>query len=106
MATDEDRRNLCERLAKGPAVLFIGQGYLGLENDGKDIFLDTLSAKFDLANVSSYHDLIGKWPFKDRERFFSALHNITQRIAVPDWLETVAKVAWNAVITSASASGE
>ena len=101
MATEDDRRHLCERLAKGPAVLFIGQGYLGLESGGKDAFLDTIASKFDLANVHAYHDLIGRWPFHDRERLFSVLHNINQRIAVPDWLERVAKVPWNAVVTSA-----
>jgi hypothetical protein len=101
VVTEDDRRDLSERLARGPAVLFIGQAYLGLENGGKDIFLNTIATKFDLAGVSSYQDLIGRWPFHDRERLFSVLHNINQRIAVPDWLETVAKVPWNAVITSA-----
>ena len=101
MANDDDRRDLCERLAKGPAVLFLGQGYLGLQNGGNDPYLHAIGEKFALAPVSSYQDLPGRWPSKDRERLFSTLQNISQRIAVPDWLDAAAKVSWNAVITSA-----
>ena len=101
MANEDDRRDLCERLVKGPAVLFLGQGYLGLRSGGNDPYLNAIAEKFSLAPISSYHDLLGNWPSHDRERLFSALHNISQRIAVPDWLETAAKLHWNAVVTSA-----
>ena len=102
MATEDDRRNLCERLARGHAVLFIGQGYLGLQETAQDDFLTPLRLSSAYLPVASYHDLIGRWPFSDREpRLFSVLQNMSRRIAVPDWLETVAKLPWNTVVNSA-----
>ena len=96
---DQSLQDLAKTINAGPAVLLIGQTILNL-GGGADRFLDTAGSKTGLGAVKDYNDLIARLQVQDREATLALLHNISSRIAPPSWLERVASVPWNAVLTS------
>lgn len=97
-----DRHELEElfrSLSDGPAILFLGQATLR-EYAGEDLFLATCNTRFNLENGASLGDLLDRWKNENPAQLGSLLHNISMRIAVPETLESVGRIPWNAVVTS------
>jgi hypothetical protein len=90
---------LCSAISEGPAILFLGQEVLHTYA-GEDLFLSTCAARFGLPGVGTYKALLTSWQKEDPPQLGAILHNISMRLAVPEALETVAQLPWNAVITS------
>lgn len=88
---------LFAELFKGPAVLLLGQDILR-QYAGEDYFLTTCQARFDLESADSYDDLISHCG--DDDSIIGIWHDISNRIAVPELVESLASLPWNCVLTS------
>lgn len=92
-------KDLCQAIVEGPAVLFLGQSILQ-EYAGKDLFLSTSATRFGLGGEPNLGDLLHRWRDEDSAQLSNLLHNISIRIAVPESLQVIGKLPWNAVLTS------
>src|SRR5439155_21956541 len=91
---------LSEALAKGPAVLCLGQEALRF-NTGFDPLLPMLSIELGLqGTVASYPELLDA-PAGSPEPNFQRLVAECAKIGPPEWLTHVADFSWSAVYSSA-----
>lgn len=93
----------CRRLDEGPALLFLGQGTLGIES-GKDSFLAEVLRKYHRTGISSvptYDDLLANSSDSSPEQALAWMHQLCNRVAVPPWLGVVANYPWSGIFTSA-----
>jgi len=90
------------RLAKGPAVLFLGQHYLATDT-GSDPLLAEFLKKYKptTTNNNSYTQLLDGFDATQGEATLSWIDERCKRIAPPEWLKIVSDYPWNAVFTSA-----
>jgi len=91
-----------DRLKKGPAILFLGQGYLGLDT-GVDPFLSEVLRKYGKPGeeAQDYRQLLETEANKSSEHALAWMHELCKRLSAPDWLATVASYPWSCVYTSA-----
>lgn len=99
---DNPNPELFERLAQGPAVLFLGQKYLSLET-GKDPFIEDTSRKFgpNTNQPSNYSHLLEGDASISIESSLAWMYHRCDRISIPEWLKVVAGFAWSSIYTSA-----
>ena len=91
-----------ERLNRGPAVLFLGQGYLSLET-GADSYLHEILRKFGPAGLEeeSYFSLLDGTMANSPDVSLAWMDERCRRLSTPDWLNSVSRYAWSAVYSSA-----
>jgi hypothetical protein len=94
--------DLYRRLSQGPVVLFLGQQYLRLET-GSDPFLSAALAKFleCLDGGGRYDDLLSDTAYESVQAALAWMHQRSERLPAPDWLQVVAEFPWSALYTSA-----
>lgn len=90
------------RLNRGPAVLFLGQGYLKIET-GTDPLLAEIEREFGSSagqsgTYSVLHDIGAS---QGSPSFLAWVAERCRRLSPPQWLRSVAEFPWNAVYTSA-----
>lgn len=92
---------LINKLQEGPAILFLGQDYLSVTS-GKNILLDSISKKFKAdVDENRNYDLLFKLPGVEHESLFSWLEQLCKDLNGPLWLDTIVRIPWSAVFTSA-----
>jgi hypothetical protein len=91
-----------EQLREGPAVLYLGQGYLALET-GVDPLLEATRRKYELPAGArlGYAGLLTSAFGDEAPSSYSWLNERSREIPPPAWLRTVASYAWSAMVTSA-----
>jgi hypothetical protein len=98
---DTNLQSFCEQLKKGPAFLFLGQRYLGLQS-GTDPFLAEVLRKYtDTSTQTSYFDIFNSRAGQSPEAAIAWMEERCRRLSAPAWLRLVASFAWNGVYTSA-----
>ena len=97
-----DRGEFIQRLSLGPAVLFLGQGYLSLET-GDDSYLREILRKFGPANSDqrSYSSILDGAAGNSPDSSLAWMDERCRRLSTPDWLKSVSRYAWSAVYSSA-----
>ena len=97
-----DVRVLCERLKRGPAILFLGQDYLRLDT-GLDPFLSEVLRKYGKPGekAKNYRELLETEAKKSPEHAIAWMHELSKRLPAPDWLARIASYPWSCVYTSA-----
>jgi hypothetical protein len=97
-----EQRELYTALKQGPAFLFLGQDYLRLES-GTDSFLSEIVRKYGKGNASpvDYNQIFESTAQKSIDSSLAWMHQLCERLSVPEWLATVADFPWNGVYTSA-----
>lgn len=92
---------LYAQLNQGPAVLFLGQGYLKLDT-GQDVFLRDIVEKFGPAGAepTNYDVLLESTVSHNQEASLAWLQRRNSLMSVPPWLEMVAGFAWSSLYTS------
>ncbi|HUV02372.1 MAG TPA: hypothetical protein VMW67_02825, partial [Desulfobacteria bacterium] len=95
-------KEFCESLKRGPAVLFLGQGYLQLDS-GKDPFLSEILRKYGKPSADhSQYSLIFEGDAQNSiESALAWMQERCNRLSIPQWLKTVASFNWNGIYTSA-----
>jgi hypothetical protein len=100
-AISTELKGFCRAITNGPSFLFLGQSYLSLET-GKDAFLTETLQKYRSKdeNGRNYNLIFETEIGQSVEDSLAWLHELSNRITAPSWLETVAKFAWSGVYTS------
>jgi hypothetical protein len=98
--TTTEKETFFQALRAGPAVLFLGQDVLARASTA-DHFLTAAATKLQSPGIQTYADLLNAAAGHKREDLCGSWHRLSCCIAVPDWLDVVAGVAWNTVLTSA-----
>ena len=93
------------RLKQGPAFLFLGQSYLGLET-GIDPFLSEILRKYGGhgEEKGSYHDILDGEAARSVDAALAWMDERCRHLSAPEWLKIVASYAWSGVYTSATDS--
>src|SRR4051812_23479280 len=91
-----------EQIRSRPAFLFIGQSYLAL-NSGTDLFLKYSTEKFRESNDNhhAYDDLLASQAGLDPEAATAWMDELSKRIGIPAWIQTIAPYHWSGIYTSA-----
>src|SRR4051794_32079439 len=97
---DSSITELLTRLGRGPAVLLLGQRYLGLES-GEDPLLAQVAAKHDRLALNRYSDLLQLGLAENHEASLAWLDERCRRIPAPAPVEEISEFPWSAVVTSA-----
>lgn len=89
-------------LKRGPALLMLGQDYLRLET-GKDPFLSEVARKYGPSGGKNldYKLILEEAPGKALEPALAWMHQLCERLPIPQWLSDVAKYAWSGIYSSA-----
>ena len=90
-----------QKLNNGPAILFLGQSYLGFET-GKDPLIAEILGRFSGLETTRTLDML--WEATkddDGEAVLAWISERCRRLAPPEWLTRVADFAWNGVLSSA-----
>ncbi len=88
-------------IKRGPSVLFLGQKYLSLRS-GKDAFLEAIERKYGSADEAAVdYSRLFDLSLENVQDAESWMHRLSDRLSVPDWLETLSLHGWNAVYSSA-----
>ena len=91
-----------DKLKRGPAVLFLGQGSLSLDSEN-DVFLNAIVTKFFGAQNNSaitYDEILESKQIGDFESRLAWMQTRGSRITVPDSLRIIGRYPWNAVFSS------
>ena len=96
-------QQLAERIHTGPCILFLGQTYSSVDM-GTDAFLSEILRKYvnsENQNYTSYDSILQEISDAEKENRLAWIHNLCNRLSVPNNIKTISKFAWNSVITSA-----
>lgn len=90
------------QLNDGPKYLLLGQNYLRLET-GVDSFLSVVLGKYGKRNDERphYSQMFQGNAHNDIEEAVFWMENRSDHLPPPDWLQTVTRLNWNGVYTSA-----
>ena len=95
-------QKIITRISEGPAVLLLGQSYLG---KGKEhAFLHQINEKYQIKpeQTISYNDLLArKRTGEEAEHIFKWMHKLSDNMSIPLEYEMVASFPWSHVYTSA-----
>ena len=90
-----------EQLNRGPAALFLGQGYLSMET-GSDPLLVEIQGRFGGADtIPSYDLLLAGAAGHSGDAALTWIYERCRRLSPPEWLQLVAQFPWSCVFSSA-----
>ncbi|ABW68889.1 P-loop NTPase [Desulfosudis oleivorans] len=94
--------DLASRLKAGPALLFLGQDYLKLENS-VDTFLGQILDKYGQGHedISDYSSIFNTNASLNPAESIAWMYNRCRYIPAPEPLQVIAQFAWSSVFTSA-----
>jgi hypothetical protein len=97
-----DLRAFCERIKRGPTILFLGQNYLRLDT-AVDPFLSEVLRKYGKPGevAKNYGQILDSEANRSPEHALAWMHERSKRLSAPDWLTIVASYPWSCVYTSA-----
>lgn len=93
-------REFCLQLKQGPAFLFLGQDYLKLDT-GKNPFLQGILRKYGGDSPGeSYDEVFQSSAAADGNNSIAWMDGLCDRLAAPQWLETISHYPWSGVFSS------
>jgi hypothetical protein len=95
-------KDLITQLKGGPAFLLLGQNYLRT-GEAQDKFLTAIVRRFgsEADKANSYFDIFQTATASNEDSALSWMDELSNKLSVPDWLQSVANFNWAGLYTSA-----
>ena len=90
-----------QQLSRGPAVLFLGQAYLGSESAADPLLLELQKRYGGSSTSPKYNQLWESVEGQSSEAALTWMSELCRRLPSPQWLQSVANFPWNSVFSSA-----